>query len=67
MIDIEFMQAIKKQFPEENGYVLYTSSRLTFVDFPACLQFIPEENESCTVVMDHTNVSMLIYGTSACV
>ena len=50
--DIEFMQIMKEQFPEKDGYMFNTSSRLTFTDFPARIQFFPEDNDSCTIVMD---------------
>jgi hypothetical protein len=51
------MQEIKSQFPEEDGYVLNTSNRLTFRNFSARLQFIPEDNDSCTLTMDRAGVS----------
>ena len=58
MADIKFVQAVKGQFPEEDGYLLNTSSRLTFTDFPARIQFIPEDNDSCTIAMDAVEVSV---------
>ena len=58
LLILKFMQVIKNRFPEENGYILNTSNRLTFTDFPAYLQFIPEENDNCTVTMGQTEVSV---------
>ena len=37
--------------------MVYISSRLTFVDFPAYLQLIPKENKSCAARMDQVKVS----------
>ena len=54
---LKLMQAIKRQFPEEDSYILNTSNRLTFTDFPARLQFILEDNDGCTVIMDQAEVN----------
>jgi hypothetical protein len=59
MIDVvntEIMQAMKRQFPED-VYVLNTSNRLTFTNFSASLQFIPEDNDGCRLTMDQAEVS----------
>lgn len=43
------MQAVKEQFPEEDGYVLNFSSCF---NFPDCIEFLAKESEDFTLVMD---------------
>ena len=53
---VNTIQAMKRQFPEDS-YALNTSNCVTFAKFSARLQFIPENNDNCTLTMDQAGVS----------